>query len=597
MNFRKAFILSTAVFCASLLILAPQTPAQNDRVAENRGLSPTAAPSPAAETDYSSVSTMSRAGVQTAQSVPLTLQEAIRMALENNNNIEMSRSDVRSQETNITALRGFYDPIFTASPLYSRSQTTGSAATNDLNVNTDVRGFIKPGGGSYSTFFNNSRTENAFSQAQLTSGSLSSAGAAAYSSQLGFRYTQPLLRNFAIDSQRRNIKVAKRQLEQTETDFQRQTVEIVTQVQRTYWDLVFALRDQQNRVANLNLSQENLRQVEARIAAGAAAPLARAEVATELANRESELLLATQQVSITENSLKQLLLRDALSPLWTQAFVPTDTPAFSLDAVNMDAAINDAMENRYELRRLKLAREINQIDIKYLKNQTRPQLDLNTQFSVNGFSRGNVDTGSFFMPVISGDPATNASAFLLQTIRNLHPTATINPPSILVAGSPGYFNGGFNRSLANMFRSDAPNYSVGVTFSFPLRNRTAKANLANARINEERLQSETRASEQTVLVEVRNAVQAVETTRQRVLTARRARENAEIQLEGERKLFDSGRSTTFLLFQRENALTAARNAEIRAETDYNKALAELQRATSTTLQENNITLADPLDDK
>jgi outer membrane protein TolC len=102
-----------------------------------------------------------------------------------------------------------------------------------------------------------------------------------------------------------------------------------------------------------------------------------------------------------------------------------------------------------------------------------------------------------------------------------------------------------------------------------------------------------RAQEQVVIVEVRNAVQGLETARQRVLAARRARENAEELLKGERALFDSGRSTTFLLFQRENALTNARNAEIRSETDYNKAIADLQRATSTTFQMNNIQVDSP----
>jgi outer membrane protein TolC len=62
-------------------------------------------------------------------------------------------------------------------------------------------------------------------------------------------------------------------------------------------------------------------------------------------------------------------------------------------------------------------------------------------------------------------------------------------------------------------------------------------------------------------------------------------------------LFDAGRSTTFLLFQRENSLTNARNLEIRAETDYNKALADLQRATSTTFQMNNIDVVSPTEDK
>ena len=98
-----------------------------------------------------------------------------------------------------------------------------------------------------------------------------------------------------------------------------------------------------------------------------------------------------------------------------------------------------------------------------------------------------------------------------------------------------------------------------------------------------------------MVMEVRNAVQALDTARQRIITARTARENAEIQLDGERKLYDAGKTTTFILFQRENTLTNARNSEIRAETDYNKALADLQRVTSTTFQVNNIEVVSPTD--
>ena len=100
--------------------------------------------------------------------------------------------------------------------------------------------------------------------------------------------------------------------------------------------------------------------------------------------------------------------------------------------------------------------------------------------------------------------------------------------------------------------------------------------------------------EQIVEVDVRNSAQAVETARQRVLSAREARINAETQLEGEQRLYQVGRSTTFLLFQRENALANARASELRAETDYNKALADLQRATSTTLRANNVVVGAPV---
>lgn len=537
---------------------------------------------------------LNRVGTQTAQPIAITLSEAIRRALQNNNDIEVSRDDVRFQETQVRGLEGVYDPVLTISPTYTRNSTTGSTATNDFRVNAGLDKFFRRGGGRIQPFFNNTRTENQFAQAQVTSGTVSSGASALFSSSLGFTYTQPLARNLRIDSRRHAIIVAKKRLDQTDSDFRQRATETITAVQRAYWDFVFALRNQQNQLANVNLARENLRQVEARIDAGAAAPLERAEVATELANREGDLLLATQQVGIAENSLKQLVLKDPLSFEWQQSFVPTDRPAFSLDTVSLDDAMKDAMDNRFELRRLKLQKEINDADIRLFKNQIKPQIDFNSTFSLDGLSRGGPNTGT----------TTNLYTSLgdlrfFNAINQIRALPTVNLPliandSIVVPPGPSYLFGGFNRSMANLFRSDAPNYSLGVTFSFPFRNRTAKANLAGAEIQRNQLEAQTRGQEQTVIVEVRNAVQAVETARQRVLTARRARENAEIQLDGERKLYEAGKSTTFLLFQRENALTNARNAEIRAETDYNKAVADLQRATSTAFRANNIQVQSPL---
>ena len=543
---------------------------------------------------------LNRVGVQTAQPLPISLNDAIRRALENNNDIEVSRDDVRFQETQVRAARGIYDPVFRVNPNFQRNSNTGSQATNDFRVNSDLTGFVEPGGGNYQFFFNNTRTENAFAQAQVTSGSVTGAGTSAiFASGLGLTYTQPLARNFSIDSRRRSIFIARKRLEQTDSDFRLQANTTIAATQRAYWDYVFALRNQQNEVANVNLAKENLRQVEVKIDAGAAAPLERAEVATELANREGSLLLATQQVGIAENALKQLMLRDPLSSEWSNTFVPTDRPSITVDTVSLDEAMKDAVDNRFELKRLKLDKEINAEDIRFFKNQAKPQIDFNGTFSLDGLSRGSGTTNDTIVPLISSDPAagqTNASAFLLSQIRALHPTSTINVPNVTIPGTPPFLLGGFNQSLANMFRSDAPNFSVGVTISFPFRNRTAKANLDSALVTEHQLDTRMRAQEQAIIVEVRNAVQAVETSRQRVFTARRARENAEIQLEGERKLYEAGssRSSTFLLFQRENTLTNARNAEIRAETDYNKALADLQRVTSTAFRANNIQVESPL---
>ncbi len=543
-------------------------------------------------------SPISRIGVQSGQPLPISLDEAIQRALANNNDISISRTDVRIAETSVRSRKGIYDPVVTFSPNLNRSQTTGNPATTDVRISSSLSQFIEPGGGSVTGFFNNNRTENAFAQAQASSGSVSSGGnSAIYTSSLGINYTQPLWRNFGIDSKRQAIKVAKKQLAQSDSDFRLQATSTIAAVQRSYWDLVFALRDQQNQVANLNLAKENLRQIEARIAAGAAAPLAKAEVETELANREGALLSATQQVSVAENSLKQLIFGDPTSAEWNSSLVPTDKPTTVIDPADLDSAMKDAMDNRFELRRLRLATEINKIDLSYLKNQTKPQIDLTSSFSLDGLSRSGTNTATTTSLYTSlGDLR------FFNAINQIRALGTVNLPllvndTIVIPASPSYLFGGFNRSWANMFRSDAPNYSIGVTISFPIRNRTAKANYEAAKLTTDRLAAQTRSQEQAIIVEVRNAVQSVETARQRVLTARRARESAETQLDGERKLYDAGRSTAYLLFQRENSLANARNAEIRAETDLNKAIAELQRATATSFRLNNITLESPVEIK
>lgn len=545
---------------------------------------------------------MTRIGVQNDETLPLTLNDAIRKALESNNEIEVAKTDVRIAESNLRSLLGIYDGVFTFNPNFDRSSTTGQDATTDFRVNSDFSKFIKPGGGNYRVFLNNSRTENQFAQQQVTSGATTGTGGATYFSSLGVTFTQPLFRNFKTDANRRLIKIQRKRISQSDADFRRQTIEIISQVQQGYWDLVFALRNQQNQVANVNLSRENLRQIEARINAGAAAPLAKAEVETELATREGELLTAVQQVTNAENRLKQLVLRDPGANEWAKQFVPTDNPVYSDEPVNLDNAMKDALENRPELSRLKLEKEVNQIDIDFFKNQTKPRIDLTSTVSLDGLSLGNINTSDFrsniFFPESVGQETTT-SAYLYNLICQsaTPPTRCNSIPQTTIFGSPDYLNGGYGRSFRNLLRTDAPNYSFGVVISFPFRNQTAKADLASARIQTERINAQTRSQEQVVIVEVRNAVQAVETSRQRVLTARRARENAEIQLEGERKLFENGRSTTFLLFQRENALTNARNSEIRAETDYNKALADLQQATSTTFSANNIEVDSPMDDQ
>lgn len=548
-----------------------------------------------------------RLGVTGGETVALTLNDAIRRALENNNDIEMARHDVRLAESLLRSFQGQYDPVLSFTPQINNSvtpitnifqgadATTGTVSRTEFSLGPTLSRRFQTGGGQYDFFFNNSR---------VMTNSGSSPFDPSYSSSLGVSFTQPLWRDRSIDRTRRDIRIQRKRLEQTDAEFRRRTIEIIAQVQRAYWDLVFALRDEQNQIANLNLARENFRRTEAGVTAGASAPLERAEVQTELSNRESSLLLSSQNVSVAENNLKALMLKDALAREWSAALVPTDQPSFDTAPVNLSDALNEARANRPELRRLRLEQDVSDIDLQYFRNQTRPRVDLTATVSSTGLAGTPGDaagTSIDQVPLIRGDAALNSDAFLLSLINQLRanpalglPPATVPLVTPQTNGVPDKFIGGYGRNLRNLFGFETRNIVVGVAIQIPLRNRTAEANLATARIQREQLGAQTRQQEQFVEVDVRNAAQAVETSRRRVLAARSARENAELQLAGERRLYQVGRSTTFLLFQRENQLVNARNQELRAETDYNKALSDLQRATSTTLRVNNVVIESPV---
>ena len=542
---------------------------------------------------------LTRVGILSSNVLTLSLNDAIRKSLQNNNDIEVARDDVRFAEQQLRALQGVYEPIFAITPQIIQNITpqqsslggsgsTGKTTTTTLNLSPSITRSFEKGGGTYTLSFANSHvnTSNSFSLINPY-----------YSSNLSLNINQPLLRNRSIDSNRHSIRVQKKRLEQTDSDFRQRTILIISEVQAAYWNLVFALRNQQNQLDSLNLSRQNMRNIEAQISAGAKAPLDRAQVQTDIATREANLFVATQSVSVAENSLKQLMLRDPLAPEWSAQLTPTDTPAFDLSPVNLSVALDEAHKNRPELRRLNLQKDINTVDLQFYKNQTLPQVDIQSTVAATGLAGASLGTpAGTLVPLISGSATSNSSAFLLQQIRNLQANANLPlavVPNVATSGAPSYLIGGYGQDLKNLAGFSTRNIAVGVAISFPLHNKTAEANLAGARIQREQLEASYRSQDQAIEMDVRNAAQAVDTAQKRVVASRSARESAEQQLTGEQKLYEVGRSTTFLLLQRQEELTAARTNELQAQTDYNKALADLQRATASTLRINNVTVQDP----
>ncbi len=187
------------------------------------------------------------------------------------------------------------------------------------------------------------------------------------------------------------------------------------------------------------------------------------------------------------------------------------------------------------------------------------------------------------------NPFTASQLQLRQRVDELSGLAGLDPLPII---PPQTFSpdllGGYGQSLQNLLANRYNNFRVGVQISLPLRNRTAEAQLGRSLVEGERIATQREQLEQTIQVDVRNALQSMRSAEARLRAAVATREANERQFASEQRRLDAGQSTTFLVLERQTNLTAARGFELKAQTDLNKAIADLQRATGNALRVNSI---------
>ncbi len=575
------FFLFAALLCA----LNASTQAQEP--------SPTPSPQqqtlsvPSVATDYRAnpnkpLPSLNRVGVDTAEQKPLALREAITMALQNNKDIEVARDNVKIAEYDLLTVRGAYDPKFSAQSYYEKIKTpaasflsgaTGAVENADFTATSRLEGLSPKGGGNY-------RVD--FSAVRATTNNTFTALNPQYPTALTFNFTQPLRRGFRIDLPRRQIEVARKNLSLTDAQFRQRAIEVITSVQRSYWDLVFALRNlqiQRNSVQDARTQLEHNRRL---VAEGQLAPIDIVAAETQLANFEQAEFTALEDVTRSENNLKNLVAEDQRSPLWNVSVVPTDDVDLTLPQVALSDAMKAATENRQELKQSDLAREINLLDQKLYRDQTKPQIDLVGTYGVVG-NAGTLTSAVSPFSLTTNQLVTRVNQLsALAGLPALPPTPTTSIPANLI--------GGYGQSLSDLASNQFNNFRVGVSISLPLRNRTAEGQLGHALVEGKRIATQREQLEQLIQVEVRNALQSLTTAEARVRSAAVARTDAEQQYESEKRKLDAGQSTVFLVLERQTALATARGNELRAQTDLNKAIAELQRATGNSLTANNVTV-------
>jgi HAE1 family hydrophobic/amphiphilic exporter-1 len=535
-----------------------QTPTQN--VGTTNTVAPTDLPddpppvAPNFEAQNRPLPSAERVGVDLANQLPMTLEEAIQMALQNNNDIDTSKIEVQIAEFNLRGARGIYDPQL-ASESYYESATTPVASTIGGSTNgsltqrrifgsAGVSGFTPWQGGSYAVDFNSARTTSSNTNATLNP---------QYPSALTISYRQPIFRGRRFDNNRRQIEIAKRNLSLTDAQFRQRAIEVIAQVEQAYWDLVFALRNLQVQIDAVKQARTQLESNQRLVQKGVLAPIDVIAATTQITTFEQSVYTVQEDVTRAENNLKSLMLPDRTSSIWSRPITPISEVSLEPPRIGLDFALNDALRNRPEIAQLETTAQINQIDQRYYRDQTKPQVDL---------------VGSYTSQGLAGSQANPDRV----------------PPANLV--------GGYLNSLGNLLGQDYPTYRVGVSIALPWGNRTAKANYGRSLAEGNQIVNAREKTEQLIEAEVRNSLQALRSAEARLASALAARTSAEQLYESEQRQFRAGITTFYLVLQRQTELLTARGRELQAQTDLNKAISEFQRATGTTLSANNVSVTD-----
>ncbi|HEY6346304.1 MAG TPA: TolC family protein [Bryobacteraceae bacterium] len=514
---------------------------------------------------------------------PLTLEQALAMALSNNKDIDSSRVDQAQAAYSVLAARGYFDPRAGANTYLQQATTpvasalAGSPNGSLINRTTlgdpQFSGSLPWFGSSYQLDFSSIRTTTNNEFATLSP---------QYQASLNMAFTQPLWRGFHDDDNRHRLEVAKKNQALTDEQFRQRVMQVINQTEDAYWELVYAYRNLEVQLEAVRLGGDQDASNRRQEQQGLLAPIDVVAAQRQLASFEVNAYSAQQALTNAENALKLLILGGSADALWSTALVPTTPVEISPPLVPLADAIDDALRNRPEMAQARISAEINQRDTHYYRELTKPQIDLIATRSNAGLAGVLAQLGA--NPFASlGEVYTRVNQ--LSASEGLAPI-----PVATASGVPPGFTGGYGQSVSALFGGNFPTTEVQLRISMPIRNRTAEANLASSLVQGRRISDQRELTEETIEAAVRNAMQAMGSAQARLQSAVVERQSAEQQYDSEQRQFRAGTSTLFLVQQRQTDMITARSTERRAEADLSEAIASFELATGTVLQTHHVQL-------
>ena len=475
----------------------------------------------------------------------LTVDDAVKMALDHNVDLNADRLDPQISDTRVAAASAQFRPTFNTG--LNRNNQISPPSSFLIPTSTQSDAVTSSAGLSQRLPWYGTTYNVAFNAVHTNSNSFLSSYDPLVTSGLTLGISQPLVRDLFIDAARQNLVTSRINRDISDTRLRESIVHTTANTRSAYWLLVSALANVDARTVTLGLSQELTRVNKAKVDVGQSPPLDLVSAQAEVAANEEQLIIAQTLVRQAEDRLRLLIFDPTDLSIWNQRIEPVDSPPIAQVSLDVDAAVRRALGGRTDIARSKKDIENADASVKYAANQKLPDVRVNASYAASGLGGTQVlRTGGF-------------------------PGTIVGPGQITDFGSV----------LNQLFAHNYPTWVFGVSLSYPLGQSTEEANHARARLELTQAGERLKGSQARAIQQVRDAAYKIDMNAKRIATTRAATNLAEQRLDAEQKRFEVGLSTSFLVIQAQRDLAQAKANEVSAVLAYDLALVdyeELQEA-------------------
>jgi outer membrane protein TolC len=472
----------------------------------------------------------------------LTVDDAVKMALDQNVDLKVDRLDPQISDTRVAAAAGFFRPAFNSAMQRNNqlqpptSFLIPTPTQNDVvSSSAGLTQHLPQFGTSYSVAWNATRTD---------SNSILNSYNPLVQSGLSLSVSQPLFRDLFIDSARQQLQTSRTNRDIADTRLRESVVHTTANVKTAYWNLVSAITTVDARQSTLDLAQELARVNKAKVDVGSSPPLDLVSAQAEVAADQEQLIIAQTSVKEAEDRLRLLIYDATDRAIWTVKIEPIDIPPTGTVTPDIDMAVTTALKERADLERARKDIENAETSVTFTNNQRLPDVRFTATYLASGLGG----------TIVNRDRSTG------------FPGTVIGPGPVTDFGSV----------LNQLFTSRYPNWVAGVNITYPIGTSAEDANYARAKLERTQTAERLKGSEARAIQQVRDAGWKIEMNVKRIETTRLARELAEQRLDAERKRFEVGMSTSFLVIQAQRDLAQATTNELSAVLAYDLSLVDFE---------------------